>query len=353
MTQRISSLDAGYQSGMLSLFPEAMDDRETMYVATNNSIAILKQTLTYNGKIVIVESTEGFPENGQIRIGPPPGVAGTFELIAYSKKTATTFQQLQRGFAGSMQSTWLARSAYVTNGVAADHHNAAKDAVLNIEADLGLEEFPDADSLNGILKTQEVRFLAPKPIFRAFPRKGKTQLKVRFQNYVTGHVVRHLWDFGDGSTSLDKNPSHTYLQEGIYTVKLNVITSTGAQGIATKNGYITVSNDEGLPFFYVHSMDNPYSVETASARTAGTLPPDFEAIETEPKEFRFVDQTDGEIVQRNWVFGDGETEAESNPDIHEATHIYKKPGTYFVTLLVILANGRLKRVELPEPLVVI
>ena len=350
---RISSLDAGYTSGMLSLFPEALDDREVLNEATNNAVVLLKQTLTYSGKIIIVESTEGFPETGQLTIGPPPGVQGPYELIAYGKKTATTFQNLKRGFSGSYQSTWIARTAYVSNGVSADHHNAVKDAVLNIEKDLGVKEFPEATSLNGILKAQEVRFLAPKPLFRAYPIRGVPPLKVRFQNFSTGHIIRYLWDFGDGGVSLEKSPIHTYVQEGIYTVKLNIVTSTGAQGITTKTEYITVDLEEGIPFFYVDSITDPYSVQTASARTAGTLAPDFTPIETEPKTFRFIDQSDGDIVQRNWVFGDGETESQIDPDIHETTHIYSKPGSYTVTLLIVFANGRLKRVELPEPLTVL
>jgi len=30
------------------------------------------------------------------------------------------------------------------------------------------------------------------------------------------------WDFGDGSTSAEKSPRHTYTQSGIYTVTLTV-----------------------------------------------------------------------------------------------------------------------------------
>ena len=223
----------------------------------------------------------------------------------------------------------------------AEHHNAIKDAILNIEVDLGLKENPEPESLNGILKKQEIRFLAPKPLFRAYPIKGPPQLKVRFQNFTTGHIARFLWDFGDGGTSLEKSPIHTYVAEGTYTVKLNVVTTTGAQGIATKVGYITVSQEESPPFFYVDSIDNPYSVQTATEQSV------------DPKEFVFVDQTDGDIVQRNWIFGDGETYTQEDPDIHTVNHIYSLPGSYVVTELIQFSNGRLKKCQLPEPLVVL
>jgi PKD repeat protein len=343
MSNRLSSQDTGYEAGDLSLFPAVLDDRETLYTATNNAKTTLKQTLTYNGKVVVVEDTSIFPETGQIRVGYE---GGPFELISYQKKTPNTFQILQRGFGGSKQGIWPPGKTEVTNSVIADHHNALKDAVINIEKDLGLKDQPDSESLNGILKSQEVRFLSPKPLFRAYPRKGKPGLSVRFQNFTTGHVIRYFWDFGDGSTSLEKSPAHTYSAEGQYTVKLNVITSTGAQGVQTKKNYITINKDETIPFFYVESVASPYSIETAAELTSEGNP-------TEPKTFVFVDQSDGDIVQRNWIFGDGTQHVEEDPDSHTISHTYSKPGNYVVTLLVVLANTRLKRVELPEPLVVL
>jgi PKD repeat protein len=339
---RISSTDSGYQAGDLSVFPISLDDQKILYSATNNTSTLLKQTLPYNGKTIIVEDASVFPASGQVRIGPRLG-EGEFELIYYDKKVGNTFQDLKRGFAGSKQNYWAATINYVTNAVVADHHNAIKDAVLNLETDLGVYENPDATSLNGILKHQEQRFLAPRPIFRASSLLGPAPLKVRFQNFSTGDLIRYFWDFGDGGTSLEKSPSHTYDVEGQYTVKLNIITSTGAQGVATKNNYITVDADESTPFFYVDSIDDPYSIETA----AGMSPP------TEPKTFWFVDQSDGDITERNWIFGDGSSETQQDPDKHDVTHRYTSPGEYIVTLLIIFVNGRLKRIELPEPLTVL
>ena len=337
----ISSLETGYETGDLSSYPLVIDDKDILYEATNNSMVPLKQTLTYSSKKVIVESTNGFPDSGIIRVGPAPGVAGQFEMIYYGSKTKNTFKNLKRGFAGSRQSQFLPKDNFVTNSVAAEHHNAIKDAIINMEINLGTKELPEILSLNGILKKQEDRFLAPKPLFRAFPIRGPEPLKVRFQNFSTGHIVRYLWDFGDGGTSLEKSPIHTYLTEGLYTVKLNVVTSLGAQGVVTKKNYIEVNNDESLPFFYVDSITEPYSVATATE------------LSKDPKEFLFVDQSDGDVVQRNWVFGDGQTMTVEDSDFHDVRHIYDEPGEYTVTELVVFADGRLKRAQLPEPLVVL
>ncbi len=340
VADKISSLDQGYATGDLSLYPEALDDKEVLYEVSNNAKTTLKQTLPYNGKIIIVEDTTGFPAKGQLRLGTGPDGDGVYELVIYGKKTTNTFQELKRGFAGSRQNVWNAKKTYVTISVSAEAHNAVKDAVINMQANLGVKTSPSETSLNGILIKQETRFLAPKPLFRAFPIKGPPSLKVRFQNFATGHIVRYLWDFGDGGTSLERNPTHLYVTEGRYTVKLNVITSTGAQGVATKTEYIEVNSDESIPFAYIESVTSPYSIKTAAELTLQGDP-------TNPKEFVFVDQTDGDVVQRNWVFGDGEKEIQEDANIHETSHIYSKPGEYLVTLLVVFSNGRLKKVELP------
>lgn len=344
MADRISSLDTGYTTGDLSFYPQILDDKDTLYTAANNARTKLKQTLTYNGKYVIVEDTTGFPDTGQIRVGEEGGDA--YELIAYQVKTANSFQKLQRGFGGSNPTVWRPGKVYVTCSVMADHHNAVKDAIINIESNLGIKEQPTEESLNGILKAQEFRFLSPKPLFRAFPIKGTPPLTVRFQNFTTGHIIRYFWDFGDGSTALDKSPIHTYTQEGIYTVKLNVITSTGGQGVQTKNGYIVVSKDESIPFFYVADTTAPYSGKTAAEMTIAGNP-------TNVKNFKFVDQSDGEIVQRNWVFGDGTQLVVDDPDIHTASHVYAQPGEYVVTELIVFSNSKLKRIELSDPLIVL
>ena len=348
MAKRISASDSGYRSGDLSVFPEALDDFVTLYRVTNNATSKLKQTLSFNAKTVVVDSTAGFPANGIIRLGTVTGKPGAFEMIAYGSKTANTFKDLQRGFAGSRQSVWFVGDTLVTGCVAADQHNTVKDAVINMERNFGLRDNPDPESLNGILKSLEARFLAPKPLFRAFPTKGPPPLTVRFQNFSTGHIVRTLWDFGDGTNSIERSPTHVYASEGVYTVKLNVVAGTGAQGIATKTDYIEVNEDESIPFIYVDNVASPYSVETATRMTLEGLP-------TDPKQFMFVDQSDGDIVQRNWVFGDGESFTQDDPDIHTVEHIYQSPNPegYVVTCLIIFSNGRLKRVELTDPLIVL
>lgn len=351
---KIASTDTGYVTGDISLYPQAIDDKFQLYEATNNSQTTLKQSCTYNGKYLIVEDNDNFPNKGLLKIGPAAGEIGPYEIIYYENKSSGVFKDLIRGFAGTKQNPWPVGS-YVCNAVFSEHHNAIKDAIIQIEKNLGVKSSPNEESLNGILKKQENRFLAPRPLFNAFPTIGAPPLTVTFQNFSTGPLVRYLWDFGDGSTSIEKSPTHTYIKEGIYTVKLNIITTLGAHGIVTKSNYITIDEEEKLPFFYVTPYQG-YSKKTALELTNQGIP-------TEPTEFTFVDQTDGNIIQRYWVFdGDGERNGEPvenqsvpeiNPNIHSTTYVYDVPGEYEPTLLILFESQKLKRVFLKDKITVI
>ena len=320
MVKRVTSRDSGYVAGDISLFPDALDDKDSLYEARNNAETKLKAGLAYNGKKIIVESTSAFPNKGILRVGPMAGQQGEAELIYYGLKTQNTFQELERGFAGSRQNQWPTGS-WATNSVMAEHHNAIKDALIKIETRTGVKNNPDEGSLNKRVKDLELRFLSPKAAFRAFPKTTTPRKAIKFQNFSEGPIIRYLWDFGDGAQSVLESPTHVYESEGIYTVKLHLITGLGAQGISTKNDYITVSFDEKPSYFY-------------AKRISG-------------RKYLFVDQTDGDIKQRFWVFGDDtEPVVENDPNIHYCTHEYASEGSYQPSVLISFTSDKIKRVFL-------
>lgn len=342
---KISSLDPGYLPGDLSVFPLAYDDSTTLYQATNNAQTTLKQSLTFNGKNIIVNDASKFPSIGILRLGPPAGQAGVYELVYYAKVNGNVFTNLARGFARTRQNQWPMGTA-VINPVAAEYHNALKDAIINIEGYIGASENPAKGSINQQLTTLETQFLSPQALFRSFPLSGPPPLQVRFQNFSDGDAIRFLWDFGDGVKSVERSPTHTYLSEGTYTVQLNIITADGGQCVTTKSNYITVSNDFTNAFFYVDLLnpsDPAYSTATATLVGGGA----------QPATFVFVDQTDGNIVRRYWIFDDGNQTEVDDPNIHTIHHIYSQPGNYNPTLLILFADGTLEKVFLPTPLAVI
>lgn len=336
MTFRLSTLSTlqrdgvKYQTGDLSLFPNMIDDLDSLYTATNNATTVSTQTLTYNGNSLVVNDTSLFPDSGLLRLGTA-GVDTNFELIYYANKNATTFYNLARGFAGSITQTWPIKTS-VSNSVQAEPHNATKDALLNIEAYVGTSVNPEPTSINGLLTALENQYLAPKPSFAAYPTSGLPPLTVKFQNFSNSEAIRFLWDFGDGGSSSERSPTYTYLNEGIYTVVLNMITSTGAHGIATKTDYITVSNTEVIPFFYKKLITSDSVAHTAT--------------------YEFVDQTNGAISERYWVFGDGVNYVQTDPYVHSIRHTYNGAGSYSPSLLIVFQTQVTKRVFLQNTIVV-
>jgi len=52
-------------------------------------------------------------------------------------------------------------------------------------------------------------------------------------------VTSYLWDFGDGNSSTEQNPTHTYTNSGIYSVSLKVTNDNGSN-TNTKNNFINI-----------------------------------------------------------------------------------------------------------------
>lgn len=70
---------------------------------------------------------------------------------------------------------------------------------------------------------------------------GTAPLVVAFQDISTGSPTSWSWTFGDGSTSIEQNPTHAYSKTGLYSVKLKVSNPSGTNGISRSN-YIAVSS---------------------------------------------------------------------------------------------------------------
>jgi len=78
---------------------------------------------------------------------------------------------------------------------------------------------------------------------------GSAPLTVNFTDQSCGIITSWLWDFGDGSTSSEQNPSHTYTDLGTYTVSLTVI-GPGGSDEKTEVDFISVSQRtrKAMPF---------------------------------------------------------------------------------------------------------
>ncbi|MCA8961618.1 MAG: PKD domain-containing protein [Planctomycetes bacterium] len=113
-------------------------------------------------------------------------------------------------------------------------------AASGTEPDVQLDTFGYAHAVyadNGAIQyTNNVPLTTPD--FTATPTTGEIFLEVAFTNTSTGVYSSLLWDFGDGSTSTQSNPTHIYEAVGNYTVSLQ---ATGPGGTATevKSGFVS------------------------------------------------------------------------------------------------------------------
>jgi len=126
-----------------------------------------------------------------------------------------------------------------------------------------------------------------------------------------GDPLTYLWDFGDGATATEQDPSHSYTAAGVYTVVLTVTDPTGASAADTTS----VAIDEG-------SVNVPPVADAGSDRTV------LVRQETTFDGSASYDP-DGTLVSFQWDFGDGAADTGAT-----VVNKYKKTGTYTLTLTV-------------------
>ncbi|HNS16587.1 MAG TPA: PKD domain-containing protein [Bacteroidales bacterium] len=94
------------------------------------------------------------------------------------------------------------------------------------------DAYSEKISFTGIRTGLEARFTADI-------RSGVRPLTVQFTDESLGNPVSWLWDFGDSGTSAEQNPSHVFLTEGKYSVKLTISDGSNTYTLEKEN-YITV-----------------------------------------------------------------------------------------------------------------
>lgn len=130
--------------------------------------------------------------------------------------------------------------------------------------------------------------IGPKAEFDATPVEGALPLTVRFQNESDGDASSWLWNFGDGETSTDQNPVHTYQKNGKYSVSLTA-SNNGMSDRKVKSDFIKVE---------------PYAL---FGYDASWLPlNDFQFV----LHTRFTNLSKGIGLSYYWEFGDATTSCE-------------------------------------------
>lgn len=131
------------------------------------------------------------------------------------------------------------------------------------------------------------------------------------------------WDFGDGLTSIEQNPTHRFKEVGSYNVTLTIKDSSSATSIMTKTVQITSG----------YTTPTPTPTPTP---VPGQVIADFTSKATATRTIAFTDVSTGEIngsTTWSWSFGDGTIASIQNP-----IHLYPTDGQYTVVLTV--SNGQ-------------
>ncbi len=152
---------------------------------------------------------------------------------------------------------------------------------------------------------------SPKAVFSAYPNSGYAPFKVAFTDKSTGSPTTWKWNFGDGTYSTSKNPTHTYSKAGKYTAILTVKNAAGSNTV-TKSGYINVA-----------TLKAPVAAFSASPVSGKA-----------PLKVQFTDKSANSPASWKWSFGDGTYSTSKNP-----LHTYSKAGKYTVYLTAKNAKG--------------
>ena len=99
---------------------------------------------------------------------------------------------------------------------------------------------------------------AQRPVtdFSAEPTTGRAPLIVDFFDESEGPASSWQWNCGDGTSSNEQDPTHTYTDPGVYTVTLTVA-GPGGSDTETKTDYIVVEerSQEAMPWIPLLLLD--------------------------------------------------------------------------------------------------
>ncbi|HCX24974.1 MAG: hypothetical protein CMB80_20260 [Flammeovirgaceae bacterium] len=211
-----------------------------------------------------------------------------------------------------------------------------------------------------------------------------------FVNTSFGSGLSYTWDFGDGNSSTETSPSHTYEAAGLYSVKVSIENASGCSSEKTKvirvapmpvvsfdlenvcleqevkfDNYSTIisgnltyswlfgdgnSSSEKLPV-HEYQADGSYTVSLTATSNYGCVVEDSKGVTVHPlpePDFiaesvcdgsltYFQDQSSinsGSIEEYLWDFGDQSNSILPNPEKQ-----YLNPGTYNASLMLVSEHG--------------
>jgi PKD repeat protein len=147
--------------------------------------------------------------------------------------------------------------------------------------------------IDSVIKTNYIKVQKPFVSLSNLPDSGCTGMRKTFtvSSLGTDNATNFLWNFGDGVTSTLQNPSHIFTGERYFTVSL---ITTGASGC----------RDTTVVENAIHTGFKPHAGFSSDTQMA--------CAQTK---IEFTDNTQGNVKEWQWNFGDNGQAFEQNPKL--------------------------------------
>lgn len=176
---------------------------------------------------------------------------------------------------------------------------------------------------DSLLDTVDIR--QPRAAFSAAPTSSSCPpLTVSFTDLSYGNITSWFWTFGDGSFSTLQHPTHTYVNSGIYNVRLIITTNQNCRDTVTMDSLVTITGPSGTFTFSPQSGCSPVTVNfVASASNTANY---------------------------TWDFGDGTVITTTS---NTTAHTYTLPGVFHPVAILNDGLGCVAAVGSPDSVVVL
>ncbi len=264
---------------------------------------------TYNYRIPgnYLISLEGQSDKGckkstsqNINIFPIPKADFIAENACYTD--SVKFTNLSNISSGTLSYTWSFGDESSSGLLNPSHYyNSASqyNVALNVVSDNGC--YDNFNKFIEVYPKPEADFFAPTFC------DGSELAFVNLSSVESGTITNYLWDFGDGTNSVQEEPVKLYFNPDEYTVTLQVITEFGCSDTTSRS-----------------FRPNANPVANFSVENVCHNKPIYPNNSTE---------NDGSL-RFNWSFGDGNVSTLNNPE-----HTYSLAGIYSITLTAITVQG--------------
>lgn len=283
-----------------------LDGKLVSQEETPSHVTLADANKTYTLKLVTVNQYGCRADSIEKKISTYPKPRALFTVNDSVSCKGTLDLKISNISEGATRYNWDFGDNTSFSSAAAPDHIYAQPGLYNLRL-VAYNDFC-SDTLTRIIRVAG----PPQAVFTANITKACTQAEITFQN-LSVNATSFLWDFGDGSYSGSKNPTHTFSYiKSPFSVKLTAIGEFGCADTVVQANYIQI---------------------VAPPKAGFTALPDS-VIKIPDYTFTFKNTSTGNPVKYHWSFGDGKVSDEESP-----VHTFINTGSHEVQLTATNQEG--------------